>query len=102
MVDGFLGNHKAVNFREIVDAYKKMGRRLSLKLNVLHSHIDEFKNNMNNYSAEQGERFHQDVKSFEECYKGLYNESMMVDYIWNLVRENELTYSRQSRGKTSF
>ena len=106
VVEGFLGNHKADNFRNIVeklvDAYEKMGCRMSLKLHVLHSHIDEFKDNMGDYSEEQGERFQQDVKSFEERYKGQYNESMMGDYIWNLVRESELTYNRQSRKKTSF
>ena len=106
VVEGFLGNHKADNFRniveELVDAYEKMGCRMSLKLHVLHSHIDEFKDNMGDYSEEQGERFHQDVKSFEERYKGQYNENMMGDYIWNLARESELTYNQQSRKKTSF
>ena len=106
VVDGFLGNHKADNFRNIVeklvDAYEKMGCRISLKLHVLHSHINEFKDNMGDYLEEQGERFHQDVKSFEKHYKGQYNESMMGDYIWNLVHESELTYNRQSRKKTSF
>ena len=106
VVKGFLGNHKADNFRnivkELVNAYEKMGCRMLLKLHVLHSHIDEFKDNMGDYSEEQGKRFHQDVKSFEECYKGQYNESMMGDYIWNRVRESELTYNRESRKKTSF
>ena len=106
VVEGFFGNHKADNFRniveEFVDAYEKMGCRMLLKLHVLHSRIDEFKHNMGDYLEEQGERFHQDVKSFEERYKGQYNESMMGDYIWNLVRESELTYNRQSRKKTSF
>ena len=106
VVEGFLENHKADNFKniveELVDAYEKMGCRISLKLHVLHSHIDEFKDNMGDYSEKQGERFHQDVKSFEERYKGQYNESMTGDYIWNLVRENELMYNRQLRKKSSF
>ena len=106
VVEGFLGNHKADNFKniveELVDAYEKMGCRMSLKLHVLHSHIDEFMDNMGDYSEEQGERFRQDVKSFEERYKGQYNESMIRDYIWNLMRESELTYNRQSGKKTSF
>ena len=62
VVEGFLGNHKADNFRniveELVDAYEKISCRMSLKLHVLHSHIDEFKDNMGDYSEEQGERFH--------------------------------------------
>ena len=105
-IEGFLENHKADNFRKIVeellDAYEEMGSRMSLKLHVLHSHIDEFKDNMGDCSKEQGERFHQDVKLFEERYKDQYNERIMKDYIWNLVRESKLTYNRQSRKKTSF
>ena len=75
---------------------------MSLKLHIFHSHIGEFKDNLGDYSEEQGERFHQDVKSFEERYKGQYNENMMGDYICNLLRESDLTYNRQSRKKISF
>ena len=32
---------------------------------------------MGDFSEEQGERCHQDIISFEECYKGQYNENMM-------------------------
>ena len=62
VVKGFLGNHKASNFKdmveELVNAYEKMDRRMSLKLHILHSHIDEFKeDNLGDYSAEQGKGF---------------------------------------------
>ena len=106
VVNGFLGNHKAENYRELVDglvdAYQKMGGRMSLKVNVLHAHLDELKNNMGDYSEEQGEKFHQDVRSFKERYKEQYNESMMGNYIWNLLCESKLTYHRQSRKNISF
>ena len=75
---------------------------MSLKVHVLHDHLDKFKDNMGDYSEEQGERFLQDVRSFEERYKGQCNEGMMGDYIWNLLRESKLTYHRQSRKKLSF
>ena len=38
---------------ELADAYEKMGCRMSLKLRVLHSHFDEFEENMGDYSEEQ-------------------------------------------------
>ena len=105
VVKGFLRNHKVPNFKDIVEelvnAHEKMGCRMSLKLHILHSHIDEFKNNLRDY-LEQGERFHQDMKSFEERYKGQYNENTMDDYIWNLLRESNLTYNWQSRKKKFF
>ena len=56
-----------------MNAYEKMGCRMLLQLHILHSHIDEFKDNLGDYSEEQGERFHQDVKSFEQRCKGQYN-----------------------------
>ena len=83
VVKGFLGNHKVPNFKdivkELVNAYEKMGCRMSLKLHILHSHIDKFKDNLGDYSKEPSERFHQDVKSFEERYKSQYNENMIGD-----------------------
>ena len=56
LVKGFLGNHKAENYREIVgelvDTYRRIGCRMSLKLHVLHAHFDVFKENMGGYSEE--------------------------------------------------
>ena len=85
-----------------MNACEKIGCRMSLKLYILHSHIDEFKDNLGDYSEEHGERFHQDMKSFEERYKGQYNQNKRGDYIWNLLRESDLKYNRQSRKKISF
>ena len=71
--EDFIGNHKIPNFQDIVEelvnAYEKMGCRMSLKLHILHSRIDGLKDNLGDYTEEQGERFHQDVKSFEEDTK---------------------------------
>jgi hypothetical protein len=106
VVHGFLGNQRAENYRKLIEnlvkTYQRMGCRMSLKLHVLHAHLDEFKENLGHYSEEHGERFHQDIRSFEERYKGQYNESMMGDYIWNLLRESEMEYNRASRRKTAF
>ena len=57
---------------------------------------------MGAYSEEQGERFHQDVKEIERRYQGRYDARMMGDYIWGLVRECHLDYSRQSRKSSHF
>ncbi|GBP54406.1 hypothetical protein EVAR_29482_1 [Eumeta japonica] len=50
---------------------------MSLKVHMLHAHLDKFKDNLGAYSEEQGERFHQDVMNFEKRYQGQYNENMM-------------------------
>jgi len=106
VVNGFLGNNKVENYVELVETlvknYGKMGCKMSLKVHILDSHLDKFKENMGAYSEEQGERFHQDILDFERRYQGQYNESMMGDYIWGLIRESELQYKRQARKTTHF
>ena len=62
VVNGFLGNRRAENYVELVSnlvkAYGEMGCLMSLKIHILDSHLENFKENMGNYSQEQGERFH--------------------------------------------
>lgn len=106
VVQGFLGNHKAANYVELVESlvenYGKMGCRMSLKLHILDAHLDKFKENMGAYSEEHGERFHQDIMEFERRYQGQYNENMMGDYIWGLIRESDSQYKRKCRKTTRF
>jgi len=74
VVQGFLGNKRDENYREIInnliDNYHTMGCRMSIKLHFLHSHLDFFSENMGDISDEHGERFHQDIKSMEKRYQG--------------------------------
>ena len=106
VVQGFLGNHKAENYVELVESlvknYGKMGCRMSLKVHILDAHLDKFKEDMGAYSEEQGERFHQDILDFEHRYQGSYNENMMGDYIWGLIRESDFQYKRKSRQHSPF
>lgn len=105
VVQGFLGNNKADNYMELVEAlvknYGEMGCRMSLKVHILDAHLDN-KENMGAYSEEQGERFHQDIMNFEQRYQGSLNENMMGDYIWGLIRESDFLYSRKSRKTVHF
>ena len=106
VVRGFLGNHTAENYEQLVQDliknYSKMGCRMSLKVHILDAHLDKFKENMGAYSEEQGERFHQDILDFERRYQGQYNENMMGDYVWGLLQESNLQYSRKCRKATHF
>lgn len=106
VVKGFLGNHKNANYIDLVETwvqnYCKMGCRMSLKVHILDAHLESFKENMGAYSEEQGERFHQDMQLFERRYQGAYNENMMGDYIWGLIRESDLKYARKSRKTMHF
>jgi len=59
--NGFLGNFKAANFRELVqdlvDSYEQLGCNMSLKMHFLFSHLDFFPLNCGDVSDEHGERY---------------------------------------------
>ena len=74
IVEGFLGNHRrddyAMVVTNLIESYKKLGCRMSLKLHFLHSHLDFFRDNLGNVSEEHGERLHQDIQVMENVIKG--------------------------------
>lgn len=100
VIEGFLGNHRAENaellVNNLLNAYKKMGCRMSLKIHFLHSHFSFFPSNLGAVSDEQGERFHQDVKRFEERFQGRWGSAMLGDYCWRLKREDTSQHKRKS------
>jgi hypothetical protein len=72
--NGFLGNFKAANFRELVqdlvDSYEQLGCNMSLKMHFLYLHLDFFPLNCGSVSDEHGERFHKNISVMEHRYKG--------------------------------
>lgn len=101
VIKNFLGNHKADNYEELVQRmlsdYKNIGANMSIKVHFLHSHLDSFPENLGDYSEEQGERFHQDIKVMEERYQGRWDKHMMANYCWNIQRDfPSRTYKRKS------
>ncbi|GBM35498.1 hypothetical protein AVEN_257196-1 [Araneus ventricosus] len=67
-------------------AYEAQG--CILKVHFLHSHIDCFPENLGDYSEEQGERFHQDVRDIERRYQGRWDVNMLANYSWIAQTEN--------------
>ena len=84
VAENFLGNHKAENYIEIVEnvieAFRRLGSRMSLKLHFLHSHLEFFPDNLGAVSDDHGETFHQDIAVVETRYKGKSSPNMMGDY----------------------
>ena len=70
VIKNFLGNYKAENYEELVQTmlanFKNLGAHMSIKVHYLHSHLNKFQYNLGDFSEEQGERFHQDIKMMEE------------------------------------
>lgn len=80
-----------------------IGVKMSLKIHFLDSHLDFFPENLGALSDEHGERFHQQLKSMEHRYQGFWDERMMGDYIWFLIRESDINSNkRQSKTKNFF
>lgn len=55
--------------------------RISLKVRMLHTHLDKYNRNTEAYSGGQRERFYRDVMDFERRNQGQYNENIMGDYV---------------------
>ena len=74
IVKDFLGNRKDENYvptvNDLLDSYKNMGCRMSLKMHFLHSHLDFFPESLGVVSNEQGERFPHAILTMEHRYQG--------------------------------
>ena len=60
---------------------------MSIKAHFLYSHLDKFQDNCGDVSDEQGEWFHQEIKTMEEHNQGWWDKQMMVDYCWTIKRD---------------
>ena len=81
----------------MIEAFRSLSSRMSLKLHFLHSHLEFFPDNLGAVSDEHGERFHQDIAVVETHYKGKSNANMMGDYCWFLQKQSETKYYRSAK-----
>ena len=101
MIKNFLGNKKAENYKdlleELLSSFEEMDCNMSIKLHYVKSYADKFPQNLGSISEEQGEQFHQNIKTIEERYQGRWDSHMIVDYCWSLKRDvPEASYKRKS------
>lgn len=102
VVKNYLGNKRADNYKSIVkemlSAYHAMGVNMSLKIHFLHDHLDFFPPNLGDFSDEHGERFHQEIMTIENRFKGKNTKNMLGEYCWSICRDtNRDSYTRQPR-----
>ena len=68
----FLGNIRTENYKKLIEdvlsLYHKLGCNMSLKILMLHSHLDFFPDNCGMVSDEDGERFYQEISTMEKIY----------------------------------
>ena len=99
----FLGNERSQSYEELVSKlmqnFQALGARMSTKMHFLNSHLDYFPQNCGDYSEEQGERFHQDIRMMEERYQGRWDINMLADYCWCLKRDVPVSQKQQHKRK---
>lgn len=106
VVNNFLGNERSPEYvlivQELMQSFMVLGARMSVKMHFLSSHLDYFPDNCGDYSEEQGERFHQDIRTMEERYQGRWDINMLADYCWCLKRDLPGERHKRKSLKTSF
>ena len=101
VINIFLGNKKADNYKdllqELLSSFEGLGCNMSIKVQFFKSYADKIPENLGSVSEEQGERFHQDIKTMEERYQKRWDCHMMADYCWSLKRDvSKASYKRKS------
>lgn len=101
VIENFLGNNKSTNYKflvqDLLKNLKQLNIKMTYKIHFLHAHLDKFPVNLGDFSEEQGERFHQDIKVIETRYSGAWNVNMMADFCWMLVREKTAEFSKSTK-----
>ena len=81
-----LGRTRVPNYRDLVcgmlEAFARIGVNMSLKVHLMHCHLDYFERQLATESDEQGERFRQVTIPMEIRYRGKKLDSMIADICW--------------------
>ena len=106
VIVNFLGKHRSPEYEQTVEDlikdFRKLGSRMSVKMHFLWSHLTYFPENCGDYSEEQGERFHQDIRVMEERYQGHWDVNFMADYCWCLKRDEPNVHHKRRSLKKPF
>ena len=82
----------------MIQNFQALGARMSFKPHYIFTHLDYFPENLGD---EQGERFHQDIRTKEERYQGRWDSHMMADFCWTLIQDcSEQSHCRKSYKQT--
>ena len=98
----FLGNRRAENYKELLKKLLKslldIGAYMSVEVHFWLSYLDKFPDSCGHVSDEQGEQFHQDIKTMEEPYRGRWDKLMITDYFRSIKRDsNNIEHDNQER-----
>lgn len=72
VIDGLLGKNRSENYeasvQKMLGSFQRIGVNMSLKIHLLHHHLNYFRVQSSTESDEQGERYHQIAMPFERRY----------------------------------
>ena len=99
VVETFLDNSRAENYKELVEKLLKSLQTLIRVVRLIfYIAINKFPDNCSDVSDEQGEQYHQNIKTMEEHYQWRWDKRMMADYYWSIKRDfNNVEQDNQAR-----
>ena len=106
VINIFLGNTKSRNYKHLVNTmlqnFQKIKVNTSLKVRILHSHLDFFPENLRAVSDEHGERCHQGIAVLEMRYQSKWSVNALTDYCWSLITDEPNFHHRPAWKRISF
>jgi len=98
----FFGNIRAENYKEMIEDmlsfYHKLGCNMSLKIHMLHSHLDFFPDNCGMFSNEQGELF---IRKLQRWRKDIRESGPLPCWITTVGRSSEMLLSSYTSDRQS-
>lgn len=83
VISQFLGNRRSPEYEEIVEQllenFRALGARMSKMMHCLRSYLDYLPDNCGDFSEEQGERIHLDIRVMEERYQGYWDVNFLAN-----------------------
>ncbi|GFV66833.1 uncharacterized protein TNCV_4303941 [Trichonephila clavipes] len=97
VMNNFLGKKRSDDHVELIESMlsnlKELGCNMSIKIHLLHSHLDRFPQNLGDFSEEQVK---DSIRIFGQ-WKRRWDSHMMTDYCWSLQRDlPKVVHSRKS------
>ena len=106
LMKNFLGNKKARNHDDpvgnMLSAFHDLGCKMSIKVQLLFSHLNKFPDNLGAVNDKQEEKFHYNLMVLKECFQeGRWDCHMLADYCWSIKCDYpKILYKCKSKSTT--
>lgn len=91
VIENVLTKNRTADYRIFIEnmmqSFDALEVHMSLKIHILHAHLDFFEQQLSTESDEAGERFHQTLMAFEDRFAGKRFNSMLADFCWSIATQ---------------